>query len=414
MLGPPLRPAHRLEEEPDLGGVLGKVGDGWKMDEQEGHRNQRGAQRGENEAHREPDYRSSPPRAGPERDAILCDEELIAESNTLRGEPTSDERPRKVVVVVPFLDEEENLPVLYERLSAAMAGRPEQLEVLFVDDGSSDSSPAWAAEKARVDRRVKLLRLSRNFGHQVAITAGLDHAEGDAVVIMDADLQDPPELVPELVAKWREGYEVIYAIRTARSGESFLKKALASAFYRVFRSMVNFEVPRNVGDFWLLDSRVVQALRNVREQHRYVRGITSWVGFRQAAVPYHRATRHAGRTKYPFWRSLNLAFDAITSFSGAPLRWMMGLGFLISVGGGLLAARVVIDRFRFPDRLVAGWASLMAITLLLSGTQLLCVGLLGQYVSRIFEEVKKRPLYFVRERVGLPGGQHVGSEPERG
>lgn len=316
---------------------------------------------------------------------------------------------------MPFLNEVENLPVLHRRLTAAMAGQAEDLEILFVDDGSTDASAAWVAETARADRRVKLLRLSRNFGHQVAITAGLDHAEADAVVIMDADLQDPPELIPQLLVKWREGYEVIYAQRTARSGESALKKILAAIFYRVFRRLVSFDVPRNVGDFRLLDRQVVRALREVREQHRYVRGLTSWAGFRQTAVPYERATRHAGRTKYPFWKSLNLAFDAITSFSGAPLRWMMGLGFLISVGGGLLALRIVIDHLRFPERLVAGWASLMAVTLLLSGTQLLCVGVLGQYVSRIFEEVKKRPLYFVGERVGdLPGGDLDGADERPG
>ncbi len=308
--------------------------------------------------------------------------------------------PKKVSVIVPFLNEEENLPVLYERLSAAMANQPETLEIIFIDDGSRDGSAQWVADCARRDERVKLLRLSRNFGHQIAITAGMDFADGDAVVIIDADLQDPPETIPDLLVKWREGFEVIYAVRSAREGETWMKKFLAARFYRIFHKMANVNVPMDAGDFRLIDRKVVRALREVRELHRFVRGLTCWVGFRQCAVHYHRAARHAGSTKYPVWKSANLAWDAMTSFSGKPLRWMMGLGLLISFAGGLLALKLIVGRLLGWGEAVPGWTSQVTLMLILGGIQLVCLGLLGQYVSRVFEESKKRPLYFIQEKVG--------------
>lgn len=307
---------------------------------------------------------------------------------------------RKVSVIVPFLNEQENLPVLYHRLVEAFQGQPESLEILFVDDGSRDGSAGWVAEQARADERVKLIRLSRNFGHQIAITAGMDHADGDAVVIIDADLQDPPETIPSLLAKWREGFEVVYAVRSARAGETWLKKFLAARFYRVFHRMANVDVPMDAGDFRLIDRKVVNALREVRELHRFVRGLTCWVGFRQCAVYYDRAARHAGTTKYPVWKSANLAWDALTSFSGKPLRWMMGLGMLISLAGSLLALRLVLGQLFHWGEAVPGWTSQVTLMLILGGIQLVCLGLLGQYVSRVFEESKKRPLYFIHERIG--------------
>ena len=309
--------------------------------------------------------------------------------------------PGKVVVVVPFLNEAENLPVLYERLCAALAKEPEAFEVLFVDDGSSDGSTAWVAGRAAQDARAKLLRLSRNFGHQLAITAGMDHADGDAVVIMDGDLQDPPEVVPELLRRWREGHEIVYAVRTSRSGEPWLKRFLAATFYKTFRRMANVDVPLDAGDFRLVDRKVIEALKQVRELHRFVRGLTCWVGFSQSAVHYERAARHAGVTKYPLWKSMRLAWDAITSFSSTPLRWMTVIGLLVSLAGLLQAVRVVVDRLLYPGTMERGWASLAAITLFLGGVQLMSLGLIGQYVGRIFEESKKRPLYFVREKVGI-------------
>ena len=307
---------------------------------------------------------------------------------------------KTLAVVVPFLNEEENLPVLYDRLVKVMAGQPEQLRLILVDDGSRDGSAQWVADTARRDDRVTLLRLSRNFGHQIAITAGMDHADADAVVIMDADLQDPPEAIPDLLAKWREGFEVVYAVRKSRAGETFLKKFLAASFYRVFHRMASIDVPMDAGDFRLIDRKVVKAMREVRELHRFVRGLTCWVGFRQGAVTYERAARHAGTTKYPVWKSARLAWDGLTSFSGAPLRWMTMIGLLVSLVGALLALRIMVGKLLGHSELVPGWTSLVTLMLLLSGVQLVSLGLVGQYVSRVYEESKKRPLYYITEKVG--------------
>lgn len=308
---------------------------------------------------------------------------------------------KKVVVVVPFLNEEENVPVLYERVVKAMTGQPEDMEIVFVDDGSTDGSPAWVAARARADKRVKLLRLSRNFGHQIAITAGMDHADGDAVVIIDADLQDPPEVIPELLAKWREGNQVVYAVRESREGETWLKKFLAEAFYRLFHRLAKVDVPMRAGDFRLVDRTVVDALKQVRELHRFMRGLTSWVGFTQTAVNYKREPRHGGRTKYPVWKSVRLAWDAITSFSGTPLRWMTGVGMLIALAGGVVLVYIIIRRLISSVGYQPGWATIIAFMLFLGGIQLVSLGFIGQYVSRIFEETKKRPLYYIREEIGL-------------
>jgi polyisoprenyl-phosphate glycosyltransferase len=304
---------------------------------------------------------------------------------------------KKVAVVVPFLNEEQNLPSLYERIVKAMEGQPEEWKIIFIDDGSTDNSPRWVAEKSKLDPHVKLLRLSRNFGHQIAITAGLDHADADAVIIMDADLQDPPEVIPELLIKWREGNEVVYAVRKSRAGETWLKKFLAASFYRIFQALAKVDVPMNAGDFRLVDRKIVEALKEVRELHRFMRGLTSWVGYKQCALYYERAARHAGSTHYPVWKSIRLAVDAITSFSAAPLRWITGVGVLISLIGLILVLQIMWDHFTRPTALVPGWASLMAMVLFLGGVQLVCLGMIGQYISRIFEESKKRPLYFLKQ-----------------
>ncbi len=301
-----------------------------------------------------------------------------------------------ISVVVPFLNEEENLPVLYECLAKMFEGRNETAEFLFVDDGSTDGSVACLETVRAADPRIRLLQLSRNFGHQAAITAGLDQAAGDAVVIMDADLQDPPEVIPDLLAKWHEGFEVVYAVRRKRKGEGFLKKMLAACFYRLFRTLCSVRVPVDAGDFRLLDRKVVDALKTMRERHRYMRGMTSWVGFRQCAVEYDRAARRAGKTKYPVWKSLRLAWDGITSFSAKPLQWMMSMGLCIAVVSAVLAVRIIVLRLAGASDMVTGWASLMVLILFLGGVQLAGIGLLGQYISRIFDESKKRPLYVLR------------------
>lgn len=310
---------------------------------------------------------------------------------------TEPAQQKTIAVVIPFLNEEDNIPEMYRRLDALFATMPERGQFLFVDDGSSDGSVPWLKRQAAADPRVRVVELSRNYGHQIAITAGMDQSDADATVIIDCDLQDPPEVIADLAAKWREGYDVVYAVRDSRAGETWSKKFLAASFYRIFRNIIKVPIPANTGDFRLVDRKVVDALRGIRELHRFMRGLTCWVGYRQCAVHYQRAARHAGSTKYPVWKSARLAFDAITSFSGAPLRWITGAGMGVSVMGGLLAVYIVVSRFIWPEKVVQGWTALAAIMLILGGIQLICIGVVGQYVSRIFEETKKRPLYLLKK-----------------
>jgi glycosyltransferase involved in cell wall biosynthesis len=311
-----------------------------------------------------------------------------------------------ISIIVPFLNEEENLPLLYARITKVFAPLPEQFELLLVDDGSTDNSPNWARNQSNEDGRVKLLRLSRNFGHQIAITAGMDYASGDCAIIMDADLQDPPEIIPEMIANWRNGAEVIYAVRRSREGETWLKKFLAAGFYRFFKSIVKVNIPADAGDFRLLDRKVLDAMSRLRETHRFVRGLTSWVGFTQSRVLYDRHARNAGETKYPVWKSLRLALDAVTSFSGAPLRLMTWGGLALSSCSALLAIQVVLEKMRAPDHATPGWTSLFTLHLFLGGIQLISLGIAGQYISRIYEETKRRPLYFVASKHGISKTPH--------
>lgn len=303
----------------------------------------------------------------------------------------------KISVVIPFLNEEGNLPELHARLSAVFEGRSETPEFLFVDDGSTDGSFQCLENLRSADPRIRILQLSRNFGHQAAITAGLDHVTGDAAVIMDADLQDPPEVLPDLLAKWHEGFEVVYAVRRKREGEGFFKKLLAAGFYRIFRGLCSMDVPVDAGDFRLIDRSVVDALAGMRESHRYMRGMVSWIGFKQCAVEYDRAARLAGETKYPILKSLKLAWDGITSFSAKPLQWMMNLGLIVALISALFAFRIIWLKLSGDGDLVSGWASLAVLVLFLGGVQLAAIGLLGQYVSRVFDEAKGRPLYILRD-----------------
>jgi glycosyltransferase involved in cell wall biosynthesis len=308
---------------------------------------------------------------------------------------------KTVAVVVPFLNEEENLPELYRRVSTVFEKEPEEARFVFVDDGSTDGSLQTLEKIRQNDPRVGILQLSRNFGHQIAITAGMDYADADAVVIIDADLQDPPEAIADLLVKWREGFEVVYAVRRSREGETWIKKFLAASFYRIFHQMAKINVPMDAGDFRLVDRKVVDALKEVRELHRFMRGLTCWVGFRQCAVEYDRAARLAGETKYPVWKSLKLAWDGITSFSAKPLQWMMNLGLLVALIAALFSARIIWLKLSGCGELVSGWASLSVLILFLGGVQLVALGLLGQYISRIFDESKKRPLYLVRSKDSL-------------
>jgi glycosyltransferase involved in cell wall biosynthesis len=302
-------------------------------------------------------------------------------------------------VVVPVYNERESVPELYRRLTATLAGVVGSFEVVLVDDGSNDGSWEIIRELAARDARVKGLSFSRNFGHQMAFTAGLDYADGDAVVIMDADLQDPPELLPELVARWREGYDVVYAVRARRAGETVFKLFTAAAFYRLLRRITHVDIPVDTGDFRLMSRKAVEAFRRMPERHRFTRGMVAWLGFRQVGVSYERAARHAGETKYPLRKMLRLASDGITSFSYFPLQLASWAGVAVSAFAfiGLVAALAV----RLGGGRMPAWAFAAGVLAFLGGVQLVAVGLLGEYVGRVLDEAKGRPLYLVKETVGM-------------
>jgi len=300
-------------------------------------------------------------------------------------------------VVVPVYNEVESVAELQRRLSGVMAGLGEH-ELVFVDDGSSDGTWNALLELAKLDRHVRLIRLSRNFGHQLALSAGLEAARGDAVVSIDADLQDPPEVIPELVARWREGYDVVYAVRERREGESRFKLATATVFYKGINRLSSTAIPEQAGDFRLLSRRALDGLLAMPERSRFLRGMSTWIGFRQIGVPYARDARYAGETKYPFRKMARLATDAVTSFSTAPIRAVTTLG-LVSVAFCLAALIWTLYLRLFTDRTIQGWTSVLVVVLFLGGVQLLSIGIIGQYVGRIFDEVKGRPLYLVEETV---------------
>jgi glycosyltransferase involved in cell wall biosynthesis len=310
------------------------------------------------------------------------------------------EQPLKYSVVIPVFNEEGNIPEIYRRVVAVMEGLDGPFELVFVNDGSRDRSFEIMFSLHEKDPRVKILDFSRNFGHQIAITAGLDHANGEAVIIMDADLQDPPEIIPRLVESWKSGSEVIYAVRVRRKGEGLFKLWTASAFYRLLRLLSNIEIPMDAGDFRLLDKEVVKALRDIRERHRFVRGLISWVGFKQTSVTYEREERFAGETKYSVWKMMKFAMDGITSFSHLPLRLVTMLGFFcfaLSFGVGCWALYVKI----FTNSAIQGWTSLIGVILFLGGVQLLALGIIGEYLASVFDEVKNRPIYILRKTHGL-------------
>jgi len=299
-------------------------------------------------------------------------------------------------IVAPIYNELDNLSELYQRVREVMSGTDGTWELILVDDGSSDGSTRRILEMAKVDERVRPVIFARNFGHQVAITAGWDYARGEAVVIIDADLQDPPEAIPELIAKWREGYEVVYAVRAEREGETWFKKTTAALFYRIVHRITDVNIPVDSGDFRLMDRKVVEVLKTMRERHRFPRGMSAWVGFRQIGVPYKRAARHAGVTKYPFNKMLKLALNAITGFSYFPLQLATYFGFA-AAGVAIIAIPVVIIMRLVGHGAFLGQATTLIAVLFLGGVQLIFLGVLGEYLGRIYDEVKGRPLYIVRE-----------------
>lgn len=299
--------------------------------------------------------------------------------------------------VLPVFNEEPVIAELSRRLSAFFSAVDVTWEVVFVDDGSTDRSFELLGELSRADPRYRVVRLSRNFGHQVAITAGLDYASGEAVVVMDADLQDPPEVVKEMLERFHEGYDVVYGVRTKREGEGVFKRASAALFYRVLRAMVGVPIPLNAGDFRLMSRRVVLTLRALRETSRFVRGMVAWVGFRQTSVPYVRKGRVAGSTHYPLRRMLRFALDGILSFSTLPLRMAIWLGVASGIIGIGVAIWAVLAHLE--GRTLPGWATIMVAVGLASSAQLMMTGILGEYIGRIYDEVKRRPLYFVMDEL---------------
>jgi dolichol-phosphate mannosyltransferase len=299
-------------------------------------------------------------------------------------------------IIAPIYNEIDNLPELYRRVKEVMDSNGEPWELVLVDDGSTDGSTEKIRELAEKDKTVRPVVFARNFGHQIAITAGWDYARGDAVVIIDADLQDPPEIILELAKKWKEGYEVVYAVRGEREGESWFKLWTASMFYRLIYSITDVKIPVDTGDFRLMDRQVVNVLKQMKERHRFPRGMSAWAGFKQIGVTYKRAARHAGVTKYPFKKMFRLAINAITSFSYFPLQVATFFGFF-SAGISILAIPVVIVMRMAGSGAFFGQATTLIAVLFLGGVQLISLGILGEYVGRLYDEAKGRPLYIVRD-----------------
>jgi glycosyltransferase involved in cell wall biosynthesis len=302
-----------------------------------------------------------------------------------------------VSVVVPAFNEADGLRQFHQRLAAALA-EGESWEVIYVDDGSSDDTLAVMEALRGADSRVGVLGLSRNFGKEIAISAGLDHAAGDAVVVIDADLQDPPEVIPELIARWRDGFDMVAARRRSRAGETWLKRGTAYGFYRLMRGMGDLKLPEDTGDFRLMSRRVVDAVRQLREQHRFMKGLFAWVGYPTAYVLYDRECRHAGISKWTYWRLWNLALEGITSFTVLPLKCATYAGLAVAALSAIYALQVIVKTMIIGNP-VAGYPSLMTVVLFLGGVQLMFLGVIGEYLGRVFNETKQRPLYLVERYI---------------
>jgi polyisoprenyl-phosphate glycosyltransferase len=312
----------------------------------------------------------------------------------------------KYSIVVPVYNEEEVIHETYRRLTEVMRSTKEAYELLFVNDGSRDQTAEIIKEYSEQDPAVVLLDFARNFGHQIAITAGMDYARGEAVVVIDADLQDPPELILEMIEKWKQGFDVVYAKRTKRKGETYFKKQTAAMFYRFLRAMTDIDIPLDTGDFRLLDRKVCNQMNSIQEKNRFVRGLVSWVGFKQTAVEYERDERLAGESKYPLKKMLKLSMDGITSFSYKPLKLASYAGVTLS-GIGFIYLLVVMYLKLFTDSTITGWSSLIVIQLFFSGIILIILGMIGEYIGRIYDETKNRPLYIVREKYQLETREEV-------
>lgn len=299
-------------------------------------------------------------------------------------------------VIAPIFNEHESLPELYRRVREVMDSTGEPWELILIDDGSRDGSTDWIRRLAEEDSRIRPVIFARNFGHQIAVTAGLDYSRGDAVAIIDADLQDPPEVILEMIAKWREGYEVVYAVRAEREGESWFKLQTASLFYRLIYRMTDVKIPMDAGDFRLMDRKVVNVMNSMRERHRFLRGMSAWVGFRQIGIPYRRAARFAGSTKYPLKKMFKLALNAITGFSFFPLQLATYLGFG-AAGLSIILIPIVIVLRSLTRTELLGQATTLVAVLFFGGVQLISLGILGEYLGRVYDEVRRRPLYIVSQ-----------------
>jgi len=304
-------------------------------------------------------------------------------------------------IIAPIYNELDNIPELYPRLREVMDKTGEPWELILVDDGSSDGSTEIIRKLAENDERVRPVIFARNFGHQIAVTAGIDYSRGDAVVIIDADLQDPPEVILDLIEKWREGFEVVYAVREEREGETWFKRTTASLFYRLIFKITDVNIPLDTGDFRLMDKKVVAVMRQMREKHRFLRGMSAWVGFKQVGVKYKRKPRYAGETKYPLNKMIKLALNAITSFSYFPLQLATYIGF-IAAGLSVLAIPIVAILRLTTGTVLLGQATTLIIVLFLGGVQLIALGIIGEYIGRIYDEAKGRPLYIVAEAPEMP------------
>ena len=315
----------------------------------------------------------------------------------------------EISVVVPLYNEELNIDYLFKRLLSELSRLDMSYEIVCVNDGSKDNTIGCLIEHHHQNPRIKVVNLSRNYGKEIALSAGLDYANGNAVIPIDADLQDPPELIAELVEKWREGYDVVYATRRSRQGESWVKRFTANVFYRTIDGLSQVPIPRNTGDFRLLDRRVVEALKRMPERNRFMKGLFAWVGFKQTSVIYDRPSRYKGETKWNYWKLWNFAIDGITSFSFLPLKVWSYVGLLVSIPSLFYAGFLLLRTLVF-GRDLPGYASIMVAVLFLGGVQLVSLGVLGEYLGRVYEEVKGRPLYLVRESYGFDSNQAVSKE----
>ncbi|WP_163859858.1 glycosyltransferase family 2 protein [Paenibacillus elgii] len=315
----------------------------------------------------------------------------------------------KLSLIVPMYNEGSNISYFYNRITKVLENIGYRYEIICINDGSKDDTMQRLTELNKKDNRVKIINLSRNFGKEIAMSAGLKAAKGDAIIPIDADLQDPPELIPELIDKWLAGYDVVYATRTKREGETWTKKATAKLFYKFMRKITNIDIPADTGDFRLMSRRVVDALNQLPEHHRFMKGLFSWVGFKQIGISYQREPRHAGKSSFNYWKLWNFAIEGITSFSFAPLKMSSYLGLIVSFLSVLYMLFLIVRTIFFGNE-VPGYPSLMVAILFFGGVQLMSLGFIGEYVGRIYNESKRRPLYFVSEQIGFDEEEPISNK----